>query len=94
MIGVATLVVLGAVAGVAGLLLASRRRRPAGSTAVLLGVALAFAGGFSGYFVGPKGGSGAFLTASAWAGASLGAALAIIALAVVSRTERSRSRRP
>ncbi|MBC3763163.1 hypothetical protein ACUN7V_14650 [Quadrisphaera oryzae] len=79
-VGIATLVVLGAVAGVLGLLLSPRRRRPAPSTAVLTGVALAFAGGFAGYLLGPKGGGGAFLTGTAWAGAAAGAALAVALL--------------
>jgi uncharacterized membrane protein YeaQ/YmgE (transglycosylase-associated protein family) len=82
-VGVATLVVLGAVAGVVGLLLSPRRRRPAPSTAVLLGVVLAFAGGFAGYLLGPKGGAGAFLTGPAWAGAAAGALLAVVVLLVL-----------
>lgn len=91
-VGVATLVVLGAVAGVVGLLLSPRRRRPAPSTAVLLGVVLAFAGGFAGYLLGPKGGAGAFLTGPAWVGAAAGALLAVLVLLVLPLLRRGAGR--
>lgn len=91
-VGVATLVVLGAVAGVVGLLLSPRRRRPAPSTAVLLGVVLAFAGGFAGYLLGPKGGAGAFLTGPAWVGAAAGALLAVVVLLVLPLLRRGAGR--
>lgn len=94
LVGVATLVVLGAVGGVAGLLLSPRRRRPAPSSAVLLGVVLAFAGGFAGYALGPKGGGGAFLTGPAWAGAAAGTLLAVVLLLLPLGAGRSRRARP
>ncbi|MGQ7297156.1 hypothetical protein [Quadrisphaera sp. KR29] len=88
-IGVAALVLTGAVGGLAGLLLAPRRRRPAPSTAVLLGVVLAFAGGFAGYLAGPKGAGGAFLTGPAWVGAAAGALLALALLLLPLRRPRA-----
>lgn len=87
-VGVATLVVLGAAAGVVGLLLSPRRRRPAVSTGLLTGVALSFAGGFAGYLLGAKGGGGAFLTGPAWAGAAVGALLAVALLLLLPRGTR------
>ena len=91
LLGVASLVVLGAVAGVVGLLLARGRRGPAASTAVLVGVVGVFAGAFAGYLLGPKGGGGAFLTGPAWAGAALGAVLAVVLLLSVLSRRRSRA---
>ncbi len=90
-LGVASLVVLGAAAGVLGLLLARGRRRPAASTAVVVGVALAFVGAFAGYLAGPKGGGGAFLTGPAWAGAAVGGAVAVVLLALVLSRRRPRA---
>lgn len=91
LLGVASLVVLGAAAGVVGLLLARGRRGPAASTAVLVGVVATFAGAFTGYFLGPKGGGGAFLTGPAWAGAALGAVLAVVLLLTVLSRRGSRA---
>lgn len=90
-LGVVSLVVLGALAGVLSLLLARGRRGPAPSTAVVVGVALAFAGAFGGYVAGPKGAGGAFLTGPAWGGALAGSALAVVLLVLVLSRRRPRA---